>query len=108
MRKIMIAAAFAAATVGAPAMAQQQSGLVNVNITDVAVDIADVLDVNVQDVLNIGSVQVPIGIAANVCPNIGANVLAQAAQRGDATCEATNSSTALAKVVQRKMNENNQ
>ncbi len=107
MRKFLVLAA-GAALMSAPAVAQQQSGLVNVNIADVAVDIADVLDVNVQDVLNIGSIQVPVGIAANVCPNIGANVLAQAAQRGEANCTASNSSTALAKVVQRKLNANNQ
>jgi len=46
-----------------PALAQpQQRGLVNVNVSDNNVPI---------------TVQVPIGIAANVCPNLTANVLAQ-------------------------------
>ncbi len=111
MRKIMMAAALALGTtsIAAPASAQLVGGgLVAVNISDIAVDIADVLDVNVQDVLNIGNVQVPIGIAANVCPNVGANVLAQAAQRGDATCTATNTTNAIAKAVQKKMNSNKQ
>lgn len=57
----------------APAQAQQQ-GLVNVDI-----------DITNNEVL----VQVPIGVAANVCPNVNAAVIAQDfRQTGDAVCEA--------------------
>ena len=52
----------------APALAQQR-GLVNVNVED-------------------NTIQVPIGIAANIC-DVNANVLAQQiAQDGSATCDA--------------------
>jgi hypothetical protein len=53
----------------APATAQQQEGLVNVNITDVGVN-----------------VQVPVAIAANVC-GVAVNVLAQQLP-GDVSCDA--------------------
>ncbi len=89
MRKIMILAA-SAALLSAPAVAQQQSGLVNVNVSDISVDLERVIsdnNLNVQ-VPVAAVVQVPIGIAANVC-NVSAAVLAQ--QAADAApCEATN------------------
>jgi hypothetical protein len=46
----------------------QQSGLVNINISDIVV-------------------QAPIGLAANVC-DVNVNVLARQLRTGDATCEA--------------------
>jgi hypothetical protein len=46
----------------------QQEGLVNVNVSDIIV-------------------QVPIGIAANIC-DVNVNALAEQARTGDATCEA--------------------
>lgn len=53
-----------------PASAQQQTGLVNINVQGV-------------------TVAVPIGIAANICPNLSANVLAQNARTGQtAQCAA--------------------
>lgn len=92
-------------TAGA-ALAQQQSGLVNVNLEtgDVLTDIANDLSVNVSQIPV--NVQVPVGVAANVC-NVDANVLAQQAKNGDATCNAQSTSTALNQVVQRQMNEQN-
>jgi hypothetical protein len=69
-----------------PAVAQPviTGGLVNVTIVDV-------LDVEGNQVV----VQVPIGIAANVCPTVNAAVLAQEfAQTGEAACDATAESTA--------------
>lgn len=49
------------------------------------------------------TVQVPIGIAANVCPNVNAAVLAQQLrQGGDADCTATSGSRALAQQVLRQ------
>ena len=86
----------------APAAAQQ-SGLVNVNLSniDVRVDLADLLDIDVSQVPV--NVQVPIGVAANVC-GVAANVLAaDVNQDGSADCTAENSSTALARFVQSQM-----
>ena len=58
-----------------PAIAQQtrQEGLVNVNVANVLND----LNVDVSN----NTVQVPIGVAANVC-GVNANVLAQQATGG--------------------------
>ena len=66
-------AAAAALTLGTiiPAQAQQQKGLVNVNVTDVGVPV---------------NVQAPVGIAANVCGTTAA-ILAEDVGKGDATCE---------------------
>jgi hypothetical protein len=88
MRKLFLAPIFAAAlALGAPgtAMAQtnDQDGLVNVNLQDIAVAIPV-------------SVAVPIGVAANVCD---VNVLSLHEQIGDMTCTATNNSTALSRAI---------
>ena len=66
-----------------------QSGLVNVNVSNLAVQ----LPVNVQ---------VPVGIAANVC-NVPVSVLAQQANTGSATCDATTTSTALNNAMTQQM-----
>ena len=63
------------------AQPNNQTGLINVNIEDVIVQVPV-------------SVAVPIGIAANVC---GVNVLS--IQQGDNNCTATNNSFALSKAV---------
>ncbi len=80
MRRILavlaVTALMAVATV-APALAQQR-GIVNV-------------DVDVTD--NVLIVQVPIGIAANIC-GVDANVLAQQRGQQDVACEANAASTA--------------
>ena len=65
------AAAFAGTTT---ANAQNQSGLVNVAIVD-------------------NTVQIPIGIAANVC-GVAVNVLASNILNGDTTCSAVSGATA--------------
>lgn len=64
----VVLAALMLAMSAAPALATTQKGLVNVNVEDVAV-------------------QVPIGVAANVC-GVDANILAQ--HKGDNTpvCDA--------------------
>lgn len=68
-------AALMVALTAMPALAQpQQRGLVNVNITDV---------VTLEDVI----VQVPIGVAANVC-GVQANVLAQGGLQEPVDCTA--------------------
>jgi hypothetical protein len=79
----------------------QQSGLVNVDLSDVSVEIADDLDVNVSQIPV--TVQAPIGVAANVCDVTVEALVAEAQDTGTATCEATNTSTALNQVVQRQI-----
>jgi hypothetical protein len=107
MRKMMIAAAIAAATATAPALAQVNldlsQGLVNVTVTDVSVlnnflnndQIAALNNLNVPV-----TVQVPIGIAANVC-GVSAAVLGKAGSA--AACDAKSGSNALAKAVSQQV-----
>jgi len=101
IRTMMLAAGLTAA-VAFPAMAQDQdsSGLVTVNVANVANNLAQNLKVNVSQIPV--SVQVPVGIAANVC-GVDANVLAQQKGSGGATCDATSTSKALDQVVQRQL-----
>jgi hypothetical protein len=110
MRKIVLAAAaFAAAT---PALAQVNTGsgngLVAVNIQDVSIlnnflnndQIAALNDLAVPVTVN-----VPIGVAANVC-NISAAVLANQRGTGAAPCDAKSGSKALAQnVITQKLNQ---
>jgi spermidine/putrescine-binding protein len=97
MRKILMAGAFAlsAASMTAPATAQQ-SGLVNVNVSDVLNDL-DLLN----NTLNNNTVQVPIGVAATVC-DVSANVLAAQRKAGGATCTAKNTSKALKQAAKKQ------
>ena len=102
MRTIMMAAALAlgTTTISAP-LSAQQNGLVNVTITDIDI-LRNSLNNNDVDVLNNLlnnnqvqvpiSVQVPIGIAANVC-NTTVAILSAAGSGG--TCEAKQASRAL-------------
>ena len=78
MISAVLAATALAIGVAGPASAQRadQDGLVNVAVVDV---------LNNNNV--VANVQVPIGIAANVC-GVNANVLAQQRRTGDATCDA--------------------
>lgn len=80
--------------------AQQQDGLVNVNLTDINVDIAEDINVNVSQIPV--TVQAPIGVAATVC-DVNANVLAEQERNGGAECTAENTSQALNEIVQRQM-----
>ena len=110
MRKIMMAAAFAAATVSAPAMAQldTSAGLVNVRIGDVTLLNNFLNDTQVAALNGLDvpvTVQVPVGVAANVC-GVDANVLASQKKNGDATCDAKSGSKALAQqVVRQKLSQ---
>jgi len=101
IRTMMLAAALTTAA-AFPAMAQNQdsSGLVTVNVANVANNLAQNLKVNVSQIPV--SVQVPVGVAANVC-GVDANVLAQQKGSGGATCDATSTSKALDQVVQRQL-----
>lgn len=73
------------------------------NISNVAQNIANDLDVDVQDVIDIGAVQVPVGVAATVC-NVQANVLSADNKSDGAECEAQSISQALTQIVQRSIN----
>lgn len=80
----------------------QQAGLVNVDVSNVANNIAQNINVDVSQIPV--TVQVPVGIAANVC-GVNANVLARQGV-GAAQCTATSTSTALNQLVQRQIKQN--
>src|SRR5687768_10196841 len=97
MNKLFLAVPFAMALVVSGASAQQQEGLVTVNVSDNEV----LNELNLQAPI---TVQAPIGIAAQVC-GLDANVIAQ--QRKDDenfACEAENSSQAFANLVTKQQN----
>lgn len=107
MRKFIIAAALASATVAVPAAAQTvnvPSGLVNVDIGDVTLlnnflngdQIAALNNLNVPI-----TVQVPVGVAANVC-GVSAAVLGRSGGTSP-TCTAQSGSQALAQAVNRQL-----
>ncbi len=105
MRKLILAAAAIAATTS-PAFAQigNSNGLVNVTVTDVSILNNFLNDTQIAALNNLNvpiTAQVPISVAANVC---GTTVALLSAQRkaGDAACNATSGSDALAKQVVRQ------
>ncbi|UIJ73375.1 hypothetical protein [Aurantimonas sp. HBX-1] len=78
-------------------------GLVTVSLGDVVLqEIANDLNVEVADLVDVTQVQVPVGVAATVC-GVNANVLAEQKKAGEATCDATSSSEALAQAVQKQI-----
>jgi hypothetical protein len=107
MRKLMIAAALAAAgtTAAVPAAAQlnNQQGLVSVNIQDVTILENFLNDTQIAALNNLNvpiTVQAPIGIAANVC-GVSAAVLGRSGNTNP-TCQAKSGSRALAQLVSRQ------
>jgi hypothetical protein len=89
----------------APAQNNAQGGLVNVNVQDVTVLQNFLNDTQIAALNNLNvpiTVQVPVGVAANVC-NVSANVLARQARGGNATCDAQSGSRALAQSVNRQL-----
>ena len=109
MRKMIIGAVLAAAAV--PALAQVNTGsgngLVAVNVQDVSVLNNFLNSAQISALNNVGvpvTVQVPIGVAANVC-NVSAAVLAHQTA-GAAPCDAKSGSRALAQsVISQKLNQ---
>lgn len=102
MRTIMIASA-ALAVLATPALAQVNTsgGLVNVSVQNVDILKNFLNNDQISALNNLSvpvSVQVPVGVAANVC-GVNANVLAKQKKTGDATCTARNGSKALANAV---------
>lgn len=78
----------------------QQSGLVNVDISNVRTEIAKDINVDVSQIPV--TVQAPIEVAANVC-GVTANVLAEQQGTGGATCRAENTSATLNQIVQQQV-----
>ncbi len=117
MRKVFIGAAMALSTamIAAPVSAQQNSGLVAVQIGDVEI-LRNSLNNNQVEVLNNFlnnnnllndnqlavpvTVNVPVGIAANVC---GTTVAVLSAAGSTGTCTATQSSRALNQAIIRQV-----
>jgi hypothetical protein len=98
--KTLAAAILGLAGFAATGAFAQQSGLVNVNVSNVANNIARNISVDVSQIPV--TVQAPIGIAATVC-GVGANVLGQQRDSGQASCTATSTSSALDNLVQRQL-----
>lgn len=101
MRIFTAAVAFALAATPALA-ADNNRGLVVVDLTnaDVANNIARDLDINVSQVPV--NVQLPIGIAATVC-DVNAAVLAQQKKTGTPTCTATSTNKNVNRAVQTQL-----
>ncbi len=100
--KFVMATLAAAAFCAAPlASAQQQSGMITVDISGVSASVAKNLNIDATKVP--ATVQAPIGVAAKAC-GVAANVLTQQGGTGAAaTCQAKNSDTALEQLVQKDM-----
>ena len=102
-KKAMMTAAMAigATTLALPASAQLVGGgLVVVNVSNVANNIARDLDVNVSNIPV--TVQAPVSVAAAVC-GLDVNVLARQKQDGQRACDATSNNAALNRIVQRQL-----
>jgi uncharacterized membrane protein (Fun14 family) len=77
-----------------------QNGLISVDVSNVANNIAKNINVDVSNIPV--TVQAPIGIAATVC-GVAANVLGTTRNAGNASCTATSTSTALDSLVQSQL-----
>ena len=100
VKQLSLAVALTACSL-TPVFAAEQSGLVNVNIENVAQDIAKNINVNVSQIPV--TVQAPIGVAATVC-GVAANILAEQ-KSGDTKCTAKSTNQALNQVVQRQIGD---
>lgn len=99
-RCISIAAFVAISSAGAAFAQPKQSGLVNVDLSNLRADIAKDINVDVSQIPV--NVQVPVGVAANVC-GVDANVLARQKKGSTPSCDAKNTSRALNQQVQRQL-----
>ena len=103
VRICSLALALALAGAAVPAIAATQEGLVNVSLSNVANDLARNLSVDVNRIPV--TVQVPVGVAANVC-NVDANVLAKQKKSTEgASCDAATTSQALNQVVGKNLTQ---
>ena len=100
-RRCIAIAAVAAIGMSSAAFAQpKQSGLVNVDLSNLRADIAKDINVDVSQIPV--NVEVPVGVAANVC-GVDANVLARQDKGSAPSCQAKNKSQALNQQVQRQI-----
>lgn len=112
MRKPIVALiASSMALAATPAIAQQNNGLVVVDLSGATVDVLnnlardlnlEITNVNIEALKNI-DVQVPIGLAAAIC-DVNANVLAKQRKTEGYTCTAKNNTAALTKAVAAQRN----
>lgn len=100
-RRCIAVTAFVAMSLGGAAFAQpKQSGLVNVDLSNLRADIAKDINVNASQIPV--TAQVPVDVAATVC-GIDVNALARQAVGATPTCQAKNKSQALNDVLQRQL-----
>ena len=111
MRKMMIAAAFLAASTPALAQVGNSQGLIAVTVNDVNLLNNFLNDTQIAALNNVGipvTVQAPISVAANVCGTT-VNALGALRKEGNGACTATSGSAALADIIQRqKLKQNKQ
>jgi hypothetical protein len=103
IKQATMALAIMLGSTAVPAMAQTQQGLVNVTVTDVSILNNFLNDTQIAALNNVSvplTVQVPIGVAANVC---GTSVAVLGAAGSGGACTATSGSQALAQVVNRQV-----
>lgn len=100
-RKLYALLGVTALVVALPAAsAQQQSDLVAVDVSDIRADIAKNLNIDVNQVPM--TIEVPVGVAANVC-NVQAATLAPGASYQSSGCKARAANVSLNPFVERSM-----
>lgn len=108
MRSLVIAAALAAAATPALAQVNLSQGLVDVTVQDVSILNNFLNNDQISALNNVGvpvTVQVPVGVAANVC-GVNANVLAKQKKTAAPTCTAKSGSKALAQsIIKQKLSQ---
>lgn len=108
MRKLIIAAALLPIAGTAFAQLNTGAGLVNVQVGNVSLLNNFLNKTQLAALNNVGvpvTVQVPVGVAANVC-GVDANVLAKQKKGGLASCTAKSGSKALAQsIISQKLNQ---
>jgi hypothetical protein len=101
IKTVLAGVSSAAIFIIAPAvLAEQSPGLMNVDISKVANNIAENIHVDVSQIP--GTVQVRVGLAAEVC-NVAANVLADRHKSGVGSCTAEITSPELDQTVRRQI-----
>lgn len=100
MKRSQASLVLAAAGLLSASVWAQQLSAVSVDVSSVAPTIAKNINVDVGQVPT--SVQVPVGVAANVC-GVSASTLAQQSSGGTTSCQATATSSALDQVVQKQL-----
>lgn len=107
IKRILTAtAAISMMAMTSPATAQNQAGLVNVNISDLNLEnIANNLSVEVSQIPV--NVQVPVSVAANIC-GVAVNALATQKKNGPVSCDAASGSeAAVTQALSKQMRKTN-